>query len=92
MLGVGLHVTQSISRETAEWGIFHPVSQATTGPEKVYNVDQTSRVYMDTSDPIRSGRTAQSEYKMIIYTPQSEYNPLIGIEFLAEHKSWCSLL
>ena len=61
VLGVGLHVTQSISRETAEWGIFHPVSQATTGPEKVYNVDQTSRVYMDTSDPIRSGRTAQSE-------------------------------
>ena len=51
-----------------------------------------TRVYMDTSDPIRSGRTAQSEYKMIIYTPQSEYNPLIGIEFLAEHKSWCSLL
>ena len=24
----------SVSRETAEWGIFHPFSQATTGQEK----------------------------------------------------------
>ena len=43
-----------------------------------------SRVYMDTSDPIRSGRTAHSEEKMIRYTPQSEYNSLIGLEFHAE--------
>ena len=33
----------SVSRETAEWGIFHPFSQATTGQEKVCNVDQTVR-------------------------------------------------
>ena len=38
-----------------------------------------SRVYMDTSVPIKSGRTAQSEQKRIIYTLQSEYNSLIGI-------------
>ena len=34
---------QSVSREAAEWGIFHSFSQATTGQEKVCNVDQTGQ-------------------------------------------------
>ena len=37
------YMSHGQSREAAKWGIFHPRSQATTGQEKVCNVDQTVR-------------------------------------------------